>query len=609
MKRILLNLILVATAYTAFPQNEGLLTWFEKSGGTETPRYDQTIAYCSKLAALSPKVHFMSFGKSPQGRDLPLLVVDKDGFTDPQKIRSAGRMIVLFQACIHPGESEGKDAGMMLIRDIISGRPETQAGDYVMRNSTAGLPSLLDGVSLLFIPISNVDGHERFGPNNRINQNGPKELGWRVNANNLNLNRDYLKAETPEMQAWLKLFNQWLPDFFIDSHTTDGADYQYVVTYQIEISGGMDEGLTKWVKDDFIPDLEGRMAGNGFPMISYVNFRSWHDPQSGLTSNVIPPMLSHGYTALRNRPGLLIETHMLKPYDQRVEGTYECVKTTLEILQKKGKKLGQLEQAADGYLLSENFLKSGFPLQFETNMNDSTIVPFLGFGYKVVKSKVSGGDWVQYNKTPVTYNLSYFNKAIPVVAVKLPHAYIIPAEWTEIISRLELHGVKIVRTLRDTVISISTYRFKNPKWQQNPYEGHHVMTNIDYDEITETRNIPKGSAIVLLNQQCGRIIPHFLEPKGNGSMVYWGYFDAVFEQKEYAENYVLEQLAEKMLSENPGLGSELDARKAADSAFTKSPQLILNWFYSRSPYSDSRKGIYPVCRVYDPGLIKALVKQ
>ena len=609
MKRIFLNIILAAACCSAFSQKGDMLTWFEKSGGKETPRYEQTIAYCRKLATLSHKVHFMSFGKSPQGRDLPLLIVDKDGLTDPQKIRSAGRMIVMLQACIHPGESEGKDAGMMLIRDMVSGRPATHTGDYVLRNSATGLPSLLNGVSLLFIPIFNVDGHERFGPYNRINQNGPKEMGWRVNADNLNLNRDYLKAETPEMQAWLKLFNQWLPDFFIDSHTTDGADYQYVVTYQIEISGGMDEGLTKWVKDDFIPDLEGRMAGNGFPMIPYVNFRSWHDPHSGLTSNVIPPMLSHGYTALRNRPGLLIETHMLKPYDQRVEGTYECVKTTLEILQKKGKNLEHLEQAADGYLLSENFLKSGFPLQFETNMNDSTMVPFLGFGYRVVKSNVSGGEWVQYNKTPVTYNLPYFSKAVPVVAIKLPHAYIIPVEWTEIISRLELHGGRMIRTLRDTVIPVSTYRFKNPKWQQNPYEGHHVMTNIDYDEITETRNIPKGSAIVLLNQQCGRIIPHFLEPKGNGSMVYWGYFDAVFEQKEYAENYVLEQLAEKMLSENPGLGSELDARKAADSAFTKSPQLILNWFYSRSPYIDNRKGIYPVCRVYDPGLIKALVKQ
>jgi hypothetical protein len=609
MKKILLNLILVSAGFSAYTQDDGLMTWFERSGGTETPRYAQTVSYCRKLASLSPKVHYMSFGKSPQGRDLPLVVVDRDGYTDPQKIRSAGRMIVLLQACIHPGESEGKDAGLMLIRDMVSGRPAAQPGDYILKNSSKGLPFLLDGISLLFIPIFNVDGHERFGPYNRINQNGPKEMGWRVNADNLNLNRDYLKAETPEMQAWLKLFNRWLPDFFIDSHTTDGADYQYIVTYNVEISGGMDEGLAKWAKDEFIPDLESRMTGSGFPMIPYVNFRSWNDPQSGLISNVTPPMLSHGYTALRNRPGLLIETHMLKPYNQRVEGTYECVRTILSILQIRGKKMLQLEQAADNYLASDDFLKPAFPLQFETDMHDSIQVPFLGFGYKVVKSNVSGGEWVQYNKTPVTYILSYFNKAVTVVSVKLPYAYIIPPEWEEMINRLELHGVRTSRSLRDTVIMVSAYRFKNPKWQQIPYEGHHVMSNIEYDEITESRFIPAGSAIVMTNQQGGRIIPHFLEPKGSGSMVYWGYFDAVFEQKEYAENYVLEELAEKMLREDPGLVKQLDARKVSDTAFAKSSQQVLNWFYNKSPYIDNRKGMYPVCKIYDPEVVRDLLKQ
>jgi murein tripeptide amidase MpaA len=609
MKRIFLNFILATACFNVFSQNNDWLTWYERSGGTETPRYEQTILYCRNLASASPRVHYMNFGKSAQGRDLPLLIVDKDGLTDPQAIRSKGRIIILFQACIHPGESEGKDAGMMLIRDMVTGGQGKRLSENPHQSSRADLSALLDGVSLLFIPIFNVDGHERFGPYNRINQNGPKEMGWRVNANNLNLNRDYLKAETPEMQAWLKLFNHWMPDFFIDSHTTDGADYQYVLTYQIEISGGMDEGLTRWAKDDFIPEMKDRLMGSGYPIIPYVNFRNWHDPQSGLISNVSPPMLSQGYTALRNRPGLLIETHMLKPYDQRVEGTYACVRTTLEILQKKGKNLKQLEQKADAYLLTEDFLKTPFPLQFETSMHDSTIVPFLGVGYKVVKSKVSGGEWIRYNKIPATYNIPYFSKAIPVVTVKLPYAYIIPVEWEEIISRLELHGAKIIRTKRDTVISIVTCRFKNPKWQQNTYEGHHALTNIEYDEITEARLIPKGSAIVLLNQQCGRIIPHFLEPKGSGSMVYWGYFDAVFEQKEYAENYVLEQLAEKMLSENPGLGKELDAKKVSDTTFAKSPQLILNWFYSQSPYIDKRKGIYPVGRIYDPAIAEALIKQ
>ncbi|MCX6287048.1 MAG: M14 family metallopeptidase [Bacteroidetes bacterium] len=610
MKRTILSIILIASGLYGFTEQDWQ-TWYEHSGGTETPRYEQTIAFCKKLAKASTMVHYTRFGKSAQGRDLPLLIIDKDGLTDPDAIRKKGRVILLLQACIHPGESEGKDAGLMLIRDMVigsEGRPVHKTSEFGHTVSTSGLKSLLNGVSLVFIPIFNVDGHERFGPYNRINQNGPREMGWRVNANNLNLNRDYLKAETPEMKAWLKLFNHWMPELFIDSHTTDGADYQYVLTYLVEIFGDMDEGLTNWATDSFIPEMKDHLMRSGFPAFPYVNFRRWHDPKSGLITNVAPPMLSQGYTALRNRPGLLIETHMLKPYDKRVEGTYECIKTCLEILQKEGKHLRMLEQEADRFLISGDFIKQSFPLQFETSMKDSVIMDFLGFEYKVMKSEISGGEWIKYSNTPATFKIPYFSTARPVISVSLPLAYIIPVEWEEIISRLELHGTAIRRIPRDTVISIQTYKFKNPKWQQSSYEGHHSMSNIEYDEITETRLIPRGSAIVAVNQQCGRIIPHFLEPKGNGSMVYWGYFDAVFEQKEYAENYVLERMAEKMLGENPGLSKEFEARKTSDTTFAKSPQLILNWFYNKSPYIDSRKGIYPVVKVNDRKLLDALIR-
>lgn len=610
MKQAILLLILSFGFGSGFGQQDWL-TWYERSRGTETPRYEQTVGYCKRLAKASPMVHYSGFGKSARGLDLPLLIVDKDGLTDPEAIRRKGRVVLLLQACIHPGECEGKDAGLMFVRDMVLGSPgkTSHEPEGVGHSVPAeGLQKLLDGVSLVFIPIFNVDGHERFGPYNRINQNGPKEMGWRVNANNLNLNRDYLKAETPEMKAWLRLFNHWMPEFFVDIHTTDGADYQYVLTYLIEIYGDMDVGLTSWASDLFIPEMKEHLLKSGYPAFPYVNFRKWHDPKSGLISSVAPPMLSQGYTAYRNRPGMLIETHMLKTYDKRVEGTYECIKTTMEILAKQGKQLQELEQQADRYVISEKFLRNPFPLQFETSMKDSVITDFLGVKYTSVKSNISGGEWIQYSKVPETFRIPYFSKALPVVSVNLPYAYIIPAEWEQIIETLKLHGAVVRLTSRDTVIRIQTYKFRNPKWQQNPYEGHHVMTNIEYDEITESRLIPKGSAVVLTNQQCGRIIPHFLEPKGSGSMLYWGYFDAVFEQKEYAENYVLEQMAIKMLNVDPALGKELEAKKSADTAFARSPQQILNWFYSRSPYIDNRKGIYPVAKVYDKKLLEALLK-
>jgi len=611
MKKAFLSFTFIFFIVCGFPQG-GWQTFYEKSGGTETPRYDQTIAFCRELAKASAMVHYSSFGKSGRGRDLPLLIIDKDGFTDPAAARKKGRVVLLVEACIHAGESEGKDAGLMLVRDMVIGN----AGETLHKTAGFGhgapsstFKNILDNVTLLFIPIFNVDGHERFGPYNRINQNGPKEMGWRVNAGNLNLNRDFLKAETPEMQAWLKLFNNWMPEFFIDSHTTDGADYQYVLTYLVEVFGDMDEGLTAWSANSFIPEMKEHLLKSGFPAFPYVNYRRWHDPKSGLISEVAPPMLSQGYTALRNRPGLLIETHMLKPYDQRVEATYECMKTTMEILAKEGKQLQKLELDADRLLVSGELLKKPFPLHFETSMKDSVMVDFLGFEYTSSKSDVSGGEWIKYSKTPSTFRSPYFAVAKPVVSVNLPLAYIIPVEWAEIISRLELHGTVIRRTSRDTVIRIQTYRFKNSKWQQVPYEGHHAVSNIEYDEITEDRLIPKGSAIVETNQQCGRIIPHFLEPKGNGSMLYWGYFDAVFEQKEYGENYVLEQLAADMLAADAGLRKEFESKKATDTVFAKSPQNILNWFYNKSPYVDNRKGIYPVARVFDRKTLEALEKK
>ena len=207
-------------------------TFYEMSGYKATPRYAETVEYCVRLAAVSPQIHYTAFGISPQGRPLPLLILDKEGRKTAEEVRGSDNVVFLIQAGIHSGEIDGKDAGLMLVRDIaVSGR----------------LPHLLDHVTILFIPIFNVDGHERFGAYNRANQNGPEEMGWRVTAQNLNLNRDYLKADTPEMQSWLKLYNRWLPEFFADCHVTDGADYQYVLTYKIEQHGILDRRIIRWI--------------------------------------------------------------------------------------------------------------------------------------------------------------------------------------------------------------------------------------------------------------------------------------------------------------------------------------------------------------------------
>ncbi|MCK7461717.1 MAG: hypothetical protein MZU84_06470 [Sphingobacterium sp.] len=339
---------------------------------------------------------------------------------------------------------------------------------------------MLDHLSVLFIPIFNADGHERFGPYNRINQNGPDEMGWRVTANNLNLNRDFLKADTPEMQAWLRMFSRWLPEFFIDTHTTDGADYQYSLTYLVEIFGNMDEGLTRWAKEKYIPVMEKSMSEAGFPVFPYVDFRNWHDPRSGLTSEVAPSMLSQGYTALRNRPGLLIETHMLKPYRVRVSSTYSCIAATLGILSDQAEELVKLERQADDRVSSPGFLKEPFPSSSRFSRTTApwwnswdTIIPWR----KAASAEDTGS---LYNNTPVNMSLPWFDRNQPVFrsACRLPISSLLNGRVSS--PGLRHHGIRMTLLTSDRKVTVSTYRFKNPKWQVNPYE---VQASADTDRV------------------------------------------------------------------------------------------------------------------------------
>lgn len=582
-KLVIAALVFISVSINTFAQNEWL-TDFEKSGGFETPRYGETIAFLMKLDKASKQLSTASFGISPQGREMMYAIYDKDGFTEPERIRKAGRLLLWVQAGIHPGEPEGKDAGLLLLRDLIVHGAHKE---------------LFDKVSLLFIPIFNVDGHERFGPYNRINQNGPKEMGWRTTAQNLNLNRDHLKADAPEMQAWLKLFHHWMPDFFIDTHTSDGADYQYVMTYSLEVHGQMDPGLTAWQKEIYLPQMEKYMDEAGFPVFPYVSFRRWHDPRSGLIAGVSGPMFSQGYTAVLNRPGLLVETHMLKPYAPRVEGTRQIIIATLRVLNERSKQLAEIIRQADERTSSEAFRKQPFPLRFMVDMHDSTMKLFKGVEYEHRKSDLTGGDWFVYDNTkPVDMVLPMFDKSIVTKYIELPKAYIIPAEWTSVTDRLQWHGIK-TRVLRsDTLLNVRQYRFTRAEWARTPYEGRHRLSQMELEEFEKEVLFPAGSVWVPVEQPKARLIVHMLEPEGNGSLLEWGFFNAIFEQKEYAESYVMEVLAREMLDSIPGLRAEYDKRKATDPAFAASQQLQLNWFYSRSPWWDQRLRVYPVGRVF-----------
>jgi len=555
-----------------------LETPYEKSGGLRTPTYAETMAWFADLAAASPLLELTSFGTSPQGRNLPLIIADREGRFEAAAHRDrTGRVVLLVQACIHAGESCGKDAGMLLLRDLAE--------------NPALAHKLLDKVTLVFVPIFNVDGHERFGPYNRINQNGPEEMGWRVTGQNVNLNRDYLKADTPEMQAWLRMFNEWLPDFFIDIHSTDGADYQYAVTYSLETRGNMDPALTAWTME-YEQKMNAAMAADGDPMAPYVAFRDWHDPRSGLRAWAASPRFSQGYTAIQNRPGILIETHMLKDYRTRVEGALGLVTHTLDWLNREASRLRALTLAADEAVASPEFRAEPFPLDFELT-DQATNIVFEGVAYETVTSEVTGGKWMRFTGEPETMELEYFGELAPSVTADLPEAYIIPREWTVAVDRLTFHGVKFERLRTPVELEVRTWKFSDATWQEPPYEGHHPVT-FTAQPMHETRVFPAGSVVVDMNQRAARVAAHLLEPKGPDSLVQWGYFDAIFERVEYVESYVIEEMITAMLEENPELADDLAERKAADPEFAADPWAIRFWFYAQTPYYDSRVGIYPV---------------
>ncbi|MFZ4548104.1 MAG: M14 family metallopeptidase [Bacteroidales bacterium] len=584
MKITILLFCLFCFSVNQMAQDTAFLTYYEKSGCVKTSRYSETIDFCKKLDKASALLHYTAFGISPQGRDLPLLIADKNGNFTPEAVRKSGNAVLLIQACIHAGESDGKDAGLMLLRDMVINKKGLQ---------------LLDHVTILFIPILNTDGHERFDPYNRINQNGPDEMGWRTTAQNLNLNRDFMKADAPEMQAWLKLYNAWLPEFFVDCHVTDGADFQYTMTYALETKGNLEKDLSDWTSKVCETFLVDEMKKSGFPVFPYIQFRNWHDPRSGLTLGVAPPMLSQGYCAVQNRPGLLIETHMLKPYKVRVNSTYTMLTNTLQLLNAEYKTLQNLVAKSDAATASENFRKEPFPVNFSESFDDSTKVEFLGFEYTIDTSDLTGGLWFKYdNKKPTNWQLIMYPNCKADKFVKLPEAYLIPPQCITVIERLKFHGIKTSILENEVTCNVKSSRFRNSRWQQKSYEGHHKLTYEIVDTI-EKRTFPKGTVLVEMNQRTARVSAHLLEPGSPDSYAAWGFFDAYMEQKEYSESYVMETMAREMITKKPALKQEFDQKKASDKTFASDPDAQLNWFYSKSPYWDSRFNLYPVGRIMD----------
>ena len=597
MRALLLTVLALLAIPGLHAQSSDWATPAEQSEYRTTPDYAATMAYLQRIAAAKPQqVRIESFGKTGEGRDLDIVIASKDGVFDPAALHAAKRPIVLVQNSIHAGEMDGKDSCLALLRDmVITGKDA----------------ALLDRAVFVFIPIYNADGHERRSRYNRINQNGPEEMGWRGNATNLNLNRDYMKADAPETRAFLAMFHRWLPDFFVDDHVTDGADFQYDVTFSIEHLPNLYRETGQWLDQSVIPALEHQVDATGhLASPQYISLVDDSDPSKGLAFDAFSPRFSTDYTNLENRPGMLVELHMLKDYKTRVTGNYELLRALFHVVNRDADKLIALNAAADRAaegLGSHPLGNVAYPLALDWS---GETTPFLFRGYKYTRelSAVSGAMWVQYSHEPWNVTLPFQSGAKVTLSAVPPAAYIIPAQWTHVIDVLAAHQVEIHRTTSSWTGPVETYRCTGGNWQQPPFEGHHPMfagegskghpgTPPHCTIVTETMTFPANSAVVELNQRLSHVAMAWLEPEAPDSAVAWNAFDPIFEQREYGEAYVVEKLAREMMAHDPKLKAEFEQRVENDPQFAASPRARLDFFYDRSPWLDPKLGLYPVGRL------------
>lgn len=567
---------------------DGWLTLAEKTQFKKTPHFEETMDFLHRLAEKSPMLHIESFGVSPQGRDLNIVILDKDGLTSPEAIRQKGRVIVLVQSCIHSGEPDGKDATLIWLRDVvINGRDK----------------SLLKDVSFVMIPIFNVDGHEDFRATNRINQNGPDELGTRNTAQLLNLNRDYLKADAPEMKAWLRLYNRWDPELFIDCHVTNGADFQYVMTYDIENHGqAIAEPLNSFSKQVYDKELNVKMAEAGFQLFPYCEYDRMYAPELGATLDVFDPRYSQSYVAYRNRLGILLETHIYKPYESRVMATLESIRQSAYILQAHKEELLKCIREADRATASPEFRKTPFPILYEIDRSEVNYVDYLGWQRDTIKSDLSGGQWVKHNyEKPITYSVPMYGKQKIVKDVRIPKAYIIMPQYSYLTELLELHGLSYSVMAETKEMEVETYRYTGGTFSTRQSEGRVPLASTTYSTQTEKQIAPKGSIIVPMDQANAKLAIYLFEPDAPGSLTYWGFFNLhVQAGNEFWVNQAyMEFKGREMLENEPAVRAEFE-QKMKDPDFASSPDAILNYFLEicrKRSHQDNE--LHPVWRLMD----------
>ncbi len=573
---------LLTLAAPAFAVDSALTTVAERAGFQKTGHHEEVTALCAAFVQAYPDaVRCIQFGTTPEGRPMQALVASRSGALTPQAARAEGVPVLLVQGGIHAGEIDGKDAGFLALRELLE-----QEAD----------PGTLAKVVLVFVPVFNIDGHERFGAWNRPNQRGPEQMGWRTTAQNYNLNRDYLKADSAEMQAMLRLVQAWDPIATADLHVTDGAKFEHDVAIMVEPLHSGDAALRqagRTLRDDII----ARLATQGsLPLPFYPSFVEYDNPQSGFADSVPPPRFSHGYFPLRNRFGMLVETHSWRDYPHRVNVTRNTVVALVEQTAQHGRQWLQLAQAADAKAAQ----LGGQPVALDYLASDkSRSIDFRGYAYTRTPSEVSGALMTRYDESrPTIWKLPLRDDVQPRLRITAPTGgYLVPAAHAAWVgAKLAQHGIDyrvLDRALDDG--AVQAFRASKTTFGEGSVEGHQRL-DLEGTWQAETRTVGSGALFVPIAQPKARMVMALLEPQAPDALAAWGMFNNHFEQKEYMEAYVAEQIARDMLAKDPALKATFEQRLREDPEFAKDPQARLQFFARRHLSWDERFNLYPVLR-------------
>lgn len=553
-----------------------ITTKFEQSNGTETPDYYGIIDWWKKLDEKFPQVKMLTMGPSDAGFPLHLVIVSSDKDTDLASLRRKNKRIILVNNGIHPGEPDGIDASMLLVRDIVTGKKNLPAN-----------------VVLAIIPVYNIGGCLNRSPFYRVDQNGPKEFGSRGNSQNLDLNRDFIKCDSKEARSFAEIFHLCDPDVFVDNHVSNGADYQHVMTLIASQHSKLGGAMGRFMNTQFEPGLYAAMKQKGYDLIPYVN--AFGDtPENGWPEFLEGPRYSSGYASIWHSFAFVPETHMLKPYDQRVKATYALMESFIDFTSKNSDAIRNAREEQKKAVMNA----TEFPVNWTVDRSKYDERVFKGYESGRKPSVISGQPRLYYDRNkPFEKTVKFYNTYVPKLMIKKPTAYIVPQGWWKVIDLLKLNKVQMRRLSRDTTIQVEVYRIDDYKTAPRQNEMHHINSDVKTSTTVQQMKFRKGDYYIPMNQVANRFLTEVLEPQADDSYFAWNYFDGVLGQKEGYSSYVFEETAAELLKSNPELKTKLDQRRSTDTAFAKSASAQLTFVFQNSPYYEPDHLRYPVYRV------------